>query len=717
MACCAMDWMAGLYNRSDQRITLLVNWKAAFMNQLAKPLNIALSCLLSLALCVGFMPPLALADSFSAARVATESLNSELISMDKVYYSSPGLVYYENPEDVFYKLHYPIGNITLVKGVDYEIIGYRKIVELPDGTEEQQETVSKPNNDGTWNVIIQGLGRFFGTKSIRFDFNKQGLDLYFAKVDEHETAYIHTGKDIQPVLTVKSSLGITLQEGIDYEIQLQDKDLSTLGNHYGYIIPAQGSSYFGKKYFRYAICSGYDLTYAKTDLTEPKYVVQTVPHPRSSGSVYSWTGNPIEPISAVYDLEGNFLSRGTDYSITYEKEGSDSKLLECIEEGMYKVTVEGIGRYSGSQSCWIQVVKPEHDLANARVTGIKSKYDYTGSYIAEPNTECIVEIDGKELTIQKDFLTWPIAYWNGQIGWSPSGGCYVVPGHYATSISGQGQYYGQLLISWDIVDSGNQAASTSPVPTDVNTCDISHIPNQIYDGRAKTPKPSIKFGSNKLTEGIDYTIEYHQNINVGTAHVLVIGKGSYTGTKSATFKISPANLKGAKASGLVSKAYTGKAIKQVPTVKLGTLTLKNGRDFTAAYKNNKKVGVATVTVKGKGNFTGTKSATFKIVKHKQPMKVRIAKKTSTVKASSLKKKAITLACPIKVAKAKGKVTFANASTAKIAKTFKVSTKTGKMTIPKATKKGVYTVKVKVTAAGSGQYAYGSKNVTVKIKVK
>lgn len=238
-----------------------------------------------------------------------------------------------------------------------------------------------------------------------------------------------------------------------------------------------------------------------------------------------------------------------------------------------------------------------------------------------------------------------------------------------------------------------------------------------YSGKALQPAVNVVLGDKALTAGVDYTVAYANNVNAGTGKVTVTGIGEYTGTKSATFAIAKMNLKSAKIAGLVSKAYTGKAIKQVPTVKLGTLTLKNGRDCTAAYKNNKKVGVATVTVKGKGNFTGTKSATFKIVKHKQPMKVRIAKKTSTVKASSLKKKAITLACPIKVAKAKGKVTFANASTAKIAKTFKMSTKTGKMTIPKATKKGVYTVKVKVTAAGSGQYAYGSKTVTVKIKVK
>ena len=145
--------------------------------------------------------------------------------------------------------------------------------------------------------------------------------------------------------------------------------------------------------------------------------------------------------------------------------------------------------------------------------------------------------------------------------------------------------------------------------------------------------------------------------------------------------------------------------------------MKSGRDFTVSYKNNKKVGKATVTVKGKGNFAGTKSATFKIVKYKQPMTAKAAKKTQTAKASTLKKKSVTLAKPITVKKAKGKVTYANASTAKAAKAFKISAKTGKVTIPKGTKKGTYTMKAKVIAAGAGQYAYGTKTVSFKVKVK
>ena len=64
--------------------------------------------------------------------------------------------------------------------------------------------------------------------------------------------------------------------------------------------------------------------------------------------------------------------------------------------------------------------------------------------------------------------------------------------------------------------------------------------------------------------------------------------------------------------------YTGKALKPGVTVKIKvdgkTVTLVNGTDYTVTYANNVKVGTATVTVKGKGNYTGTITLTFKIKK-------------------------------------------------------------------------------------------------------
>ncbi len=62
-----------------------------------------------------------------------------------------------------------------------------------------------------------------------------------------------------------------------------------------------------------------------------------------------------------------------------------------------------------------------------------------------------------------------------------------------------------------------------------------------------------------------------------------------------------------------SVAYTGKARKAAVTVKDGKTVLKNGTDYTLKYLNNKKIGTATVIVKGMGKYTGENTATFDII--------------------------------------------------------------------------------------------------------
>ncbi|MEE0706318.1 MAG: fibronectin type III domain-containing protein, partial [Adlercreutzia sp.] len=75
------------------------------------------------------------------------------------------------------------------------------------------------------------------------------------------------------------------------------------------------------------------------------------------------------------------------------------------------------------------------------------------------------------------------------------------------------------------------------------------------------------------------------------------------------------------------------------TVKVGGKTLKAGTDYAVSYKSNKAVGTATVTVTGKGAYTGSKSATFKINPKGTSVKGKVAagKKSFTVKWSKLSK--------------------------------------------------------------------------------
>ena len=77
-----------------------------------------------------------------------------------------------------------------------------------------------------------------------------------------------------------------------------------------------------------------------------------------------------------------------------------------------------------------------------------------------------------------------------------------------------------------------------------STLTVEDIANQVYTGAAITPAVTVKDRNETLTLNTDYTVEYKDNTNVGTATVTVTGKGNYvnSNTVDKTFKITPKPL-------------------------------------------------------------------------------------------------------------------------------------------------------------------------------
>ncbi|MBQ8965037.1 CAP domain-containing protein [Ruminococcus sp.] len=135
----------------------------------------------------------------------------------------------------------------------------------------------------------------------------------------------------------------------------------------------------------------------------------------------------------------------------------------------------------------------------------------------------------------------------------------------------------------------------------------------VYDGTAKTPSAVVKYGSETLKAGTDYTISYQNNVNAGTATAAITGKGNYEDSLSLNFNIAKKDISGMKLTASPASAeYTGSAVIADTTLANGTATLRSGTDYTCTYKNNINAGTATVTAAGKGNYTGTLSAEYTI---------------------------------------------------------------------------------------------------------
>lgn len=162
--------------------------------------------------------------------------------------------------------------------------------------------------------------------------------------------------------------------------------------------------------------------------------------------------------------------------------------------------------------------------------------------------------------------------------------------------------------------------------------EVISVSNKQTDGRYLIAKLPVKLDSSVKPQKMSVTTTLAGN-NYGVSRLdenakygISDAKDYFNETTAGDF-IYKTSLSGAKISGLSTKtANSGAEIKQSSIkVTLNNTTLTSS-DYSVSYKNNKKPGTATVVITGKGYYTGTASATFKIL----PQKVTGAKYTSTV---------------------------------------------------------------------------------------
>ena len=181
------------------------------------------------------------------------------------------------------------------------------------------------------------------------------------------------------------------------------------------------------------------------------------------------------------------------------------------------------------------------------------------------------------------------------------------------------------------------------VPTDTKNYDWTDVPgwNRAFNGVVFEVKVSIKkahvhnYGTAYKTSSAYHWYECECGDIIekavhefGDYELTKAPTDTKTGVKTAVCKVCgyrknvsvPAlgmdisnSTYGIKVSGVVTKAYTGKAVT-LTGLKLtrGTTVLKNGIDYTVTYANNVKIGTAKVTITGKGRYRGSITKSFAI---------------------------------------------------------------------------------------------------------
>ncbi|NLO46173.1 MAG: Ig domain-containing protein, partial [Clostridiales bacterium] len=358
----------------------------------------------------------------------------------------------------------------------------------------------------------------------------------------------YTGGTIKPPVEVKFN-GAALTLGTDYTVEYANNIIVGTAT-----VTFTGKGNFeGTKAVTFAITAANASAFTVTDIPDKIH-----------------TGNEITPLVEV-KFNGAALTLGTDYTVEYTNN---------INVGTATATITGKGNFEGTKAVTFTIIAAS--ASGFAVTDIPDQ-TYTGSEITPPVE---VKFNGATLTLGTDYT---VEYANN-----------INVGTATATVTGKGNFEGAKAVTFTIVK-----ASASGFA-------VTEIPNQTYTGGGLTPTVEVKFNGAVLTLGTDYTVEYANNINVGTATVTITGKGNFEGTKAVTFTIVKASAGGFAVTEIPNQTYTGGTIKPPVEVKFNGAALTLGTDYTVEYANNINVGTATVTITGKGNFEGAKAVTFAI---------------------------------------------------------------------------------------------------------
>lgn len=346
-----------------------------------------------------------------------------------------------------------------------------------------------------------------------------------------------------------------------------------------------------------------------------------------SGKISQYTSPYVSSGTSEYSVRNHLEKKETTFSL---KVAHDS-WVDSYKEVIYSLVAHQLQKEN-----WGEGVKVSVGYSN---NALHFSVGYDGSNPAIPLSDAIVfdvadltyngsaqtqvprvVVAGKELAEGVDY-TYSITN-NTDVS------SYDKPG--TVTITGKGNYCFTTTKTFYIKQAGLNAAK------------IDTIPDQTYDGKAKTPAVNIKLGSMTLVKDKDYTLSYSNNTNVGTAKVTITGKGNFVGTITSTFTIKAASGSGSSgnnpttptkttsissakvtATGTTKNAYSGGVGADSITVTLNGKTLSSA-NYTVKYNGSAtkptKAGTYAITVEGNASkgYSGTAACSTKLILHQGP---------------------------------------------------------------------------------------------------
>lgn len=473
------------------------------------------------------------------------------------------------------------GDAVLREGVDYKL------------------AYSANNAVGTGHATISGIGDFIGSQMVDFAIvDTIDLSTYCTA---HAYDAFYTGEEVCPRVDVRLNTesydeaygngGASRSEdapieGQDYTVSYEDN----VGPGMAAAVVRGRGRYVGEVRVQFHILrkSDFDLSDCSVRL-DPPFGVGRYSYALKDGEYsFLYTGSAVEPDVCVslYGESGVYveLRNGVDYEVSYSSN---------TEPGSATAIVRGINGLSGSQSLGFNVVR-KLSVADLLLT----KYDFEQSvYQLKPGFALTPKLKTSPSFVEG--ADYALSY----------SSCDKV-GSGLVTVTGIGRYTGSVVVEVPIVESLDR-----PLLSD---CSFDKIEDQVYTGSEIYPRVVLRSTSGgEVDQTGECSLRYSNNVNVGKATVTAsesVSNSSYIGEVSTDFNILPADIDDAYFVPIGDAAYTGNEIEPDVLIRFNGKTLVKGADYDLMYSDNVKVGTAHVVVAGKGNFSGTREMTFKIVR-------------------------------------------------------------------------------------------------------
>lgn len=334
----------------------------------------------------------------------------------------------------------------------------------------------------------------------------------------------------------------------------------------------------------------------------------------------------INPTTTVYNAQQQapaITITGVDKEICtigkYRGEVTVENLIEdkdFVNAGDYFIRVEGNpkkGTYSTQPQTLKYTITPRPISSSVVIDNYKKEYAYTGFEICPVGLSVTDYIEKIKYRLTEE-LDYTLSYANN-----------VNAGTATITVNGQNNFSGtasaKFLITSSTITSGGSdtnspfnpgtgeiSGATAIKPDDVKLS-MDTTTAMYYTGSQVYPKVSIA----GMTENVDYTVTYSNNVEVGMATIYISGIGNNNGMITKNFDII-AQLSKCTVAPIPAQRYTGSAITPSITVTCGSNILVDGVDYVVSYANNVNIGTATVTIRSanNSNYVGSTKATFSI---------------------------------------------------------------------------------------------------------